>query len=64
MRDLTIVNLIDIKRVFVNDNDEGLKGIFIELPNDRFIMFDNKAFEDVITQVNKIRQKQNEQDSP
>ena len=64
MKDLKVISLIDIKRVIVNEKDTTmLKGIFIELPHDRFIMFEPKAFEDIITQVDKIRQKQNEQDT-
>lgn len=59
MRDFTIVNLIDIKNVSINKQE--IPGIYIELPNDRFILFTEKAFEDVITQVKKIRDKQNEQ---
>lgn len=61
MRHLTIINLIDIKNVSINNTKEGIPGIYIELPNDRFIMFTEKAFEDVITQINKLREKQNEQ---
>lgn len=63
MRQLTIVNLIDIKNVSINDGDEGIKGIYIELPFDSFILFTERAFEDVIVQVDKIRQKKNEQDT-